>query len=121
MAGVTTVPDDAALDNLVSKVDHIVVLMMENRSFDHMLGYLSLEGGRRDVDGLRTGLANEHQGRRYRVHHLDTTVIAEDTDHSASSVDLQIGGGAMNGFVTSFADTLSRRGVRDGDPARVMG
>jgi phospholipase C len=27
----------------------------------------------------------------------------------------------MNGFVTSFAETLSRRGVQDGDPGRVMG
>jgi phospholipase C len=27
----------------LSKIDHIVVLMMENRSFDHVLGYLSLE------------------------------------------------------------------------------
>ena len=30
----------------LEKVEHIVVLMLENRSFDHMLGYLSLEGGR---------------------------------------------------------------------------
>ncbi len=40
----------------LEKVDHIVVLMLENRSFDHMLGYLSLEGGRGDVDGLRPGV-----------------------------------------------------------------
>jgi hypothetical protein len=50
----------------LEKVDHIVVLMMENRSFDHMLGYLSLTGGRADIDGLRPGLANEYQGRSYR-------------------------------------------------------
>jgi phospholipase C len=67
--------------------------MLENRSFDHMLGYLSLGGGRADVDGLHEGLANEHDGRNYPVHHLGNTVIAEDPDHSARSVDLQIGGG----------------------------
>lgn len=105
----------------LDKVDHIVVLMLENRSFDHMLGYLSLEGGRGDVDGLRPEFANEYGGRSYPVHHLGSTAIADDPDHSASSVDLQAGGGAMNGFVTSFADTLARRGVRDGDPGRVMG
>jgi phospholipase C len=105
----------------LEKVDHIVVLMLENRSFDHMLGYLSLEGGRGDVDGLRREFANEYGGRSYPVHHLGSTAIADDPDHSASSVDLQIGGGAMSGFVTSFADTLGRRGVRDGDPDRVMG
>jgi phospholipase C len=65
MGGV--VVEEAGTANL-EKVDHIVVLMMENRSFDHMLGYLSLEGGRSDVDGLREGLANEYQGRRYPVH-----------------------------------------------------
>jgi phospholipase C len=105
----------------LEKVDHIVVLMLENGSFDHMLGYLSLEGARGDVDGLRPEFANEHDGRSYPVHHLGSTVIADDPDHSASSVDLQTGGGTMNGFVTSFADTLARRGVQDGDPARVMG
>src|SRR4249919_1485463 len=68
--------EEAGTANL-EKVDHIVVLMMENRSFDHMLGYLSLEGGRSDIDGLREDLANEHQGRRYPVHDLGTTVIAD--------------------------------------------
>ena len=53
-------PDGAA--NL-EKVDHVVVVMLENRSFDHMLGYLSLTGGRPDIDGLRPGLANQYQGR----------------------------------------------------------
>jgi len=97
----------------LEKIDHIVVLMLENRSFDHMLGYLSLEGARGDVDGLRGEFANEHDGRSYPIHHLDSTAIADDPDHSASSVDLQIGGSAMNGFVTSFAGTLSRRGVQE--------
>jgi phospholipase C len=114
------VAEEVGVTNL-EKVDHIVVLMLENRSFDHMLGYLSLEGGRGDVDGLRPGFANEHDGHSYRIHHLGSTAIADDPDHSASSADLQIGGGAMDGFVTSFAGTLSRRGVEDGDPARVMG
>jgi hypothetical protein len=45
-------PEGTALSNL-DKVEHVVVLMMENRSFAHMLGYLALEIGRADVDGLR--------------------------------------------------------------------
>ena len=114
------VAQDAGLANL-RKIDHIVVLMLENRSFDHMLGYLSLEGGRDDIDGLREELANDYDGRRYPIHHLETTAILDDPDHSARSVDLQLGGGEMNGFVASFADTLSRRGVEVADPGRVMG
>ena len=105
----------------LEKVDHIVVLMLENRSFDHMLGYLSLEGGRGDIDGLRAEFSNEYNGRAYPVHHLATTAIADDPDHCADAVDLQLGDGAMNGFVASFAKTLSDRGVRDADVGRVMG
>ena len=105
----------------LQKIDHIVVLMLENRSFDHMLGYLSLEGGRGDIDGLRAEFANVYNGRRYPVHHLDTTAIPDDPDHSARSVDRQVGGGKMDGFVASYAETLSRCGVKDGDPGRVMG
>src|SRR5689334_18275389 len=105
----------------LAKVEHIVVLMMENRSFDHMLGYLSLEGGRTDVDGLRPEFANTHDGHRYPVHHLGTTAIATDPDHSADAVELQLGGGAMDGFVASFAKTLADHKVPGHDAAAVMG
>ena len=37
----------------LNKIDYIVILMMENRSFDPMLGYLSLTGGLDDVNGLQ--------------------------------------------------------------------
>jgi phospholipase C len=105
----------------LEKVDHIVVLMLENRSFDHMLGYLSLEGGRRAIDGLRPEFSNEHDGRAYPIHHLETTAVSDDPDHSADAVDLQLGGGAMSGFVASYAKTLSDRGVPGSDLGRVMG
>ena len=41
---------DEALTRL-QQVKHMVVVMMENRSFDHMLGYLKLEG-MPEVNGL---------------------------------------------------------------------
>jgi phospholipase C len=47
--GTVAVAADQTIANL-GKVDHIVVLMLENRSFDHMLGYLTLEAGRGDID-----------------------------------------------------------------------
>jgi hypothetical protein len=42
----------------LEKVDNIVVFKLENRSFDNMLGYLSLEGALDDVDGLQEEFAN---------------------------------------------------------------
>ncbi|MCA1603814.1 MAG: hypothetical protein LC776_19965 [Acidobacteria bacterium] len=64
-------------DNL-EKIDHIVVLMMENRSFDHMLGYLKLEGSNPNVDGLDAEMSNSHNGTSYPVQRLTGTVFEHD-------------------------------------------
>ena len=109
----------SGLDN----IEHIVVLMLENRSFDHMLGYLSLEHGRDEVDGLKPGMSNTVNGKEYPVAHAPATHVPNpnwDPDHSAAQTDLQIGGGAMDGFAASFAHTLGRRNVPDPDPGVVM-
>src|SRR6516165_3482962 len=66
--GTVAVEDDPTIANL-DRIEHIVVLMLENRSFDHMLGYLSLEGGRSDVDGLKAEFSNSYNGQEYPVHH----------------------------------------------------
>jgi len=42
---------DEGLANLRSKIDHVVVLMLENRSFDHMLGFLYAGNGNRSPSG----------------------------------------------------------------------
>src|SRR5580658_3735599 len=95
------------LDNL----KHIVVLMMENRSFDHMLG--SLTAVNPQIDGINARLSNpdttgavvqpqplaEFQGQ-----------LDPDPDHHFPAVDLQIFGGDtsptrvanMQGFVRSY-------------------
>ena len=90
---------------------HIVVLMMENRSFDHMLGSLKAVDPR--IDGITDQLSNpdttgapvkpqpsaDFQGQLY-----------PDPDHHFPAVDLQIFGGDtrpnrvanMQGFVKSY-------------------
>ena len=108
----------------MQEIEHVVVLMLENRSFDHMLGYLSLEGGRADVDGLRADMANVAEGQRYPVQRLGSTHLPDghwDLDHSGSATRLQIGGGAMDGFAASYAQTLRARGMADADPGVAMG
>jgi phospholipase C len=106
-----------SLDN----IDHVVVLMLENRSFDHMLGYLSLTGRRPEIDGLQPAFSNEYQGRTFSPHHLETTALDIDPDHSAGATDQQIAGGSMGGFVESAAAVIARRGITDADPASVIG
>jgi phospholipase C len=116
----TRANEPSQVDSNLHKVDHVVVVMLENRSFDHMLGYLSLTGQRADVDGLRPGLVNHYLGRAYPVHHLASTAIEMDPDHSASAIDKQVAGGSMDGFVASAAQTLAGSGS-DGDASCVMG
>ena len=55
------------MDVNLQKIDHIVVLMMENRSFDHMLGFLKL------AHDLRSHIDHQDDShsllyRRYRRH-----------------------------------------------------
>ena len=45
----------------LGNIDTIIVVIMENRSFDHMLGYLSLpDYGRTNVEGLKPGGTGFH-------------------------------------------------------------
>jgi phospholipase C len=101
-------------------IEHIVVVMLENRSFDHMLGYLALESGGPHVDGLRREMANEHAGRSYRVFRLDETAFskAQDPCHSGACVDRQLAGG-NGGFAHDYIET--RASPAAADPVVVMG
>ena len=93
---------DADAANL-KKIDHIVVLMMENRSFDHMLGYLSLEAGRTDIDGLKAGMSNSHNGKKYPIRHLQRTALTkpEDPCHGGGCTAQQVSNN-MGGFVANY-------------------
>lgn len=104
--------------NKLDRIDHIVVLMMENRSFDHMLGYLSLEGGRGDIDGLRSEHVNLHAGKAYFAHHLQSTALhpGQNPGHTGASVARQLQDN-NGGFVGDYA--LTHPG--DADPGMVMG
>ena len=102
----------------LSKIEHIVVLMLENRSFDHMLGYLSLEGGRTDIDGLQKGMSNRYGGREYKVHHLRRRALTKNDDpaHGGSSIAEQLNN-QNGGFVANYA----KERPNAADLATVMG
>ncbi|HZP87465.1 MAG TPA: alkaline phosphatase family protein [Burkholderiales bacterium] len=113
---------DTALANL-ARIDHLVVLIMENRSFDHMLGYLSL-AGRTDVDGLKPGMSNTFQPHAggppttIPSHRMLSTGMADGQDpcHAGACVDQQIANG-MSGFVQNYHDHYPN----DPNPGVVMG
>ena len=104
----------------LDQFDTIIVVMMENRSFDHLLGYLSLPeyGGRAEVDGLQQGMKNTLLGVDYPVYHLPSayTKLPADPPHERPDITIQILNTAtpngaiatkppypMDGFVHSYS------------------
>jgi len=83
-------------------IDTIVVLMMENRSFDHYLGALRLAEGRTDVDGLDVGMSNpSSSGGEVVVSEAAVDCVA-DPGHSWAASRDQFNEGANDGFVRDY-------------------
>jgi phospholipase C len=105
-------------------IKHIVVLMMENRSFDHLLGYLMIEDP--EIDGITDNLYsnNDTSGEPHR-----TTSGAEyqgqliiDPGHDVDDVYYQMYGVAFGTpagepEMTGFAMSYQQQG---GDPQDIM-
>lgn len=95
----------------LDKLEHIVVLMMENRSFDHMLGGLKAIDPR--IDGLTGAESNpDTSGGQARVQAKAQAQgqLDPDPNHHFAAVDQQIFNGdtsiprvaSMQGFVRSY-------------------
>ena len=111
-------PSQAAGTDRLPQIKHIVVLMMENHSFDNYFGTLGHgEGLVCEPDGTR-GPANERlDGGVVRPFHLPSTVqLRGAPTQSWYASHLQFDEGRNDGFVRSVEQT-----VPDGDPRVPMG
>lgn len=94
-------------------IDTVIVVLLENRSFDHMLGHLSLEGpGQMAVEGLQSDpeWLQRHANSGVAPFAFTATHI-DDPPHEMKTIALQLGtpaapGGPfpMNGFVASYRE-----------------
>jgi phospholipase C len=112
----------------LSNIDHVVVLMLENRSFDHLLGYLYADSGNvspagQPFEGLTGHESNpDPSGAAVPVRQLDPTDpdvylapgadpgegYAATNDQLFGTTEPAAGAVATNdGFVTDFASTLT--------------
>jgi phospholipase C len=81
-------------------IDHVLVVMMENRSFDHYFQKLP-EYGQPDVDVAPADFSNpDADGVPIPIFHQEAYCFV-DTSHSWRGTALQIGDGSMDGFVIS--------------------
>jgi phospholipase C len=85
-----------------SGIEHVIVVMMENRSFDHMLGWLPHANGKQaglsypaPITGKLTPTYHQTQ-----FNGCDYT----DPDHSYAGGRLQYNGGKMDGFLSDTAN-----------------
>jgi phospholipase C len=90
MAGASVLPSPGQ-----SGIEHIVVVCMENRSFDHFLGWVP------GATGRQAGLSYpDDQGVLHPTHHLQDWQGCgfNDPDHSYGGGRIQLDGGKLDGF-----------------------
>jgi phospholipase C len=94
-------------------IDTFVVLMMENRSFDHYLGWLP------NADGRQAGLSYvDRAGKTHATRRLAPEWQGcghPDPDHSWKGGRIQLAGGSCDGFLKSGNDEFAISYYVDGD------
>lgn len=91
-------------------IKNIIVLMKENRSFDHVLGMLH-DRGQPDTESIPATFTNrDTKGATVAPFHEPTTCVSRDPDHQWISMHAQVNGGKMDGFVQSAAYTTGTDG-----------
>jgi phospholipase C len=104
----------------IKKVETIIVLMFENRSFDHMMGYLGLPPYSRPVEGLQNArnYTNDYNGFQYSPFPLGNPgqKLPDDPPHEREDIGTQMDPDpdqapySMRGFVRSYSK------IREIDP-----
>ncbi len=84
------------------RIDTVVVLCMENRSFDHYFGALKLLEQHEDVEGLTEDMSNALPDGTAIPPFLSDAYCVSDPPHSWNSSRDQWNEGANDGFVTAF-------------------
>jgi phospholipase C len=85
-----------------SPISHIIVLMMENRSFDHLLGWLKSVNSK--IDGLVDGMSTPRDPNDASKGEIPITrngydVSPDDPKHDFDSIVVQLNDDKMDGFV----------------------
>ena len=87
-------------------IDHVILLMFENRSFDNMLG--AFYPGKSDRGGVPAGFSNPYQGKAIAAWQAAAgsaaqTIPFPDPNELYANMQTQIDNGSMQGFVIDYA------------------
>ena len=112
-------PDLPAGSDLIPQIKHIVVLMMENHSYDNYLGMMTGRGDGLALgpDGTPSAVNPLPNGQQVPAHHLTSTKqTAGDPTQTWNASHISYAGGDNSGFAASVWQT-----VPGGDPSIPMG
>ena len=118
-AGERPRPDLPEGTDLLPQIRHIVVLMMENHSYDNYLGMLAGRGDGLPLgpDGTPDVVNYIPNGKAYRTHHMSSTVqVKNDPSQNWHASHIQFAGGSNDGFAAAVAKALT-----GADPGLAMG
>jgi phospholipase C len=91
-------------------IRHVIIVMKENRSYDHLLGRLH-DLGQPAASAVPPSYSNpDLQGTQVFPYHADTSCLDHDPGHQAASVAEALAGGAMTGFVQAAAQATGTDG-----------
>jgi phospholipase C len=124
--------------NIADKIQHVFVLMPENRSFDHLLGFSNITGidaktgSSTKVNGLSGGESNSFDGKTWPVASPADYSMTVDPGHEFSDVLCQLCGGTAqypcggqypkidsSGFVESYVEACRKTG-QNRSPGEIM-
>ena len=124
--------------NIQDKVEHVFVLMLENRSFDHMLGFSEISGtdlatgDTTSIVGLTGEEVNSHDGMNYRVLKPARQSTPVDPGHEFIDAVQQFTGETEynpgvtfneidnSGYVANYAATTERLEAGQGELGAIM-
>lgn len=99
---------------ILDNINSIVLVMMENRSFDHLLGHLTIDNPALDINGLRVPFDqynNKYKGTFFPIYSRDNDAeLTADVPHEYDFVKTQLnlnqvnGNFGMSGFVQAYVD-----------------
>jgi phospholipase C len=120
------------------QIQHVFVLMLENRSFDHLLGYSSISGTDAvsglptTIDGLSGAEKNIYGGTPYPIAHPADYSMVVDPGHEFPDVLCQLSGSTAvypaggnyppidnSGFVASYVEACSKAN-KQSPPGEIM-
>jgi len=107
----------------LSRVQTVVIAMLENRSFDHILGHLGLPDSGHPLAARIEGIQHAqiyYAHDTYQPQPITSPSLTPDPPHEREDIDTQINSiaGPMHGFVQSYRN--ANPALPDADVARVM-